>query len=99
MAADKTQFIAILASKAGITIAEATAATNALPEALGEWMKTHGPVAPGHFVGEMDGGLRLELLRDAAPAPHWELKTTLTNSGLGDFGDGNLRFGLVVENA
>ncbi len=99
MAANKAQFIAILSVKAGISLAEATAATNALPEALGEWMKVNGATAPGQFVGEMDGGLRLVMSRDVAPAPHWEIKATLTDAGLTDFGDGAARFGLVVENA
>lgn len=99
MSASKSQFISTLSAKAGITLAEAEAATNALPEALGEWLKANGAVSPGSFVGEIDGGLRLEMSRTMTPAPHWTLDIKMTASGLTDFGDGSARFGLPVENA
>jgi len=99
MAATKAQFIATLSAKAGITIAEATAAVNAMPEAFGEWLKENGAVAPGSFIGEIDGGLRLEMSRAMTPAPHWTVDVKFTAAGLNDFGDGATRFGLPVENA
>lgn len=99
MAANKAEFIAILSAKAGITIAEATAATESLPEAFGEWLKTHGASAPGQFNGSIEDGLNLEMTRSVTPAPHWTLKVTMSANGLNDFGDGAARFGLAVENA
>ena len=97
--ADKAQFIAVLSAKAGISIAEATAATNALPEAFGEWLKTHGAAAPGIFSGEIADGLKFDMARTMTPAPHWTVDIKLTAGGLNDFGDGAARFGLAVENA
>lgn len=98
MSANKAQFINILSAKAGISIAEATAATNALPEAFGEWLKTNG-AGPGSFTGEIDGGLKFDMARTMTPAPHWTVDVKFTASGLSDFGDGATRFGLPVENA
>jgi len=99
MAANKAQFIDILSAKAGISIAEATAATNALPESLGEWIRVNGSVGSGLYSGTIDDGLKLDMTRSATPTPHWSVKATFTPSGLDDFGDGANRFGLVVENA
>ncbi len=97
MAANKTQFIDVLAHLTGLTNAQAENVTNKLPDALGIWLKNNGATAPGQFIGEMDGGLRLELNRQANPN-QWNLNTTLTGSGLIDFGDGSDRFGLPVVN-
>lgn len=99
MSANKAQFIAKLAENSGLTLAQAEAATNAMPETLGEWMKEYGAVSPGSFVGELDGGIRLEMSRSVTPAPHWEVRASFTAGGLADFGDGSARFGLPVENA
>lgn len=101
MAANKAQFIAALETAAGISTAEATAATNALPEALGAWMKDNGAGAPGSgtYSGEIADGLKLEMTRTTQPAPHWVVKVTFTAGGLTDYGDGAARFGLAVENA
>lgn len=99
MSANKSQFIAKLAAKSGLTLAQAEAATNALPEALGEWMKDGGASGPGTFTGDIDDSLSLNMTRTMSPNPHWILKTTLAPGGLTDFGNGSLRFGLPVENA
>lgn len=99
MSANKAQFIATLASKAGIALADAQAATDALPEALGQWLKDYGAGAPGEFSGEIENGMAFSMGRDTAPAPHWEVRASFTAGGLADFGDGSSRFGLPVENA
>ena len=99
MPANKAQFVAKLSENTGLSTAQAEAVTNALPETLGEWLKEHGADAPGSFVGEIDGGLRLELTRTPIPTPHWNLGIELTATGLDDFGEGSGRFGLPVENA
>lgn len=95
--AAKTQFIDVLAHLTGLTNAQAETVVNKLPDALGIWLKNNCATAPGQFIGEMDGGLRLELNRQANPN-QWNLNTTLTGSGLIDFGDGSDRFGLPVVN-
>ncbi len=99
MSANKAQFVATLASKAGITLADAQAATEALPEALGQWLKDYGAGAPGEFSGEIENGMAFSMGRDTAPAPHWAVKVGFTTAGLADFGDGTYRFGLPVQNA
>lgn len=99
MAANKSQFIAKLAEKSGLTLAQAEAATNAMPETFGEWLKESGASGSGSFSGEIADGFKMEMSRTTSPSPHWTLKTTLTPGGLTDFSDGATRFGLVVENA
>ena len=99
MSATKPQFIAKLAAKSGLTLAQAESATNAIPETLGEWIREHGTNGPGSYSGVMDGGLQLNMNRAPTPAPHWNLEIKMTSDGLSDYGNADSRFGLVVENA
>lgn len=99
MSANKAQFIATLAAKSGLSVADATAAANALPETFGEWLKTHGASGPGYYSGDIDGSFHMHLSRDIAPTPHWELSMRFQDAGLDDFGNGSDRFGLPVVNA
>lgn len=97
--ANKAQLIQRLATASGLTIQQATAAVNALPEAFGDWLKNDGPNGPGSYKGEADGGLSFEMTRSMSPTPHWSVKISLTDVGLADFGDSPVRFGLPVQNA
>lgn len=98
MSATKTEFIAKLAAKSGLTLAQAEAATNALPEAFGEWLHDGGASGPGSFTGEIDDNFKMNMTRTMSPNPHWILQTSLAPGGLTDFGNGSARFGLPVEN-
>lgn len=96
--ANKAQFIQKLSAVSGLSIADATAAVNALPEAAGAWLREYGTNGSGSYTGTVEGGLSFSMQRTPTPTPAWIVQVTLTPDGLTDFGDGSDRFGLPVQN-
>lgn len=98
MSANKAQFIDTLDHRTSISAAQAEEVVNALPEVLGEWLRSFGANPQGgSYAGEIAGGLKFDLVRQQNPN-QWNLKVTLTADGLNDFGNGSDRFGLPVVN-
>ena len=97
MAANKTQLIAILAENSGLTLAQAEAFLNALPESYGEWMRNHGAEPGPTYIGD-DGNFTLSMSRVPPPGAAWVLKLEPRASFLADYGNGDERFGLPVTN-
>ncbi len=96
--ANKAQFIDTLDHRTSLTAAQAEEVTNALPDVFGEWLRSFGANPQGGaYNGEIAGGLKFYLVRQANPN-RWNLNITLTADGLNDFGNGSDRFGLPVVN-